>query len=71
MKLPSEGDVPGEPGLLEMLERSAQYRECCRRFSDGQIRNALTEFAIGLEQQAKRLTAMYRQNASQRTKKRG
>ena len=71
MKLPSEGDVPDEPGLLEMLERSARYRECCRRFSDEQLRHALTEFAIGLERQAERLTAMYRQHASPRTKKRG
>jgi hypothetical protein len=40
-----------------MLERAAQYRASARQFSDEQIRHALTEFAVGLEQQVRRLTA--------------
>jgi hypothetical protein len=62
--LPSEGDAaPSESGLLDMLERAAQYRECARRFSDEQIRSTLMEFAVGLEQRAKVLSTFYRQNA--------
>ena len=54
--------MPDEPGLLEVLERAARYREQARQFSDEQVRQALTEFAVGLEQRAKGLGARHWQN---------
>lgn len=49
--------IPNEPSRLELLERAARYRASARQFSDVQIRYALTEFAVGLEQRVKGLTA--------------
>jgi hypothetical protein len=65
---PSEGDAtPSEPGLLDMLERAARYRECASQFSDEHVRRTLVEFAVGLEQRA--LSTMHWQNAPLPTKR--
>jgi hypothetical protein len=54
------GETPlclSQQGWLDMLERAAQYRDYARRYSDEQVRQALMEFAEGLEQRAQGLNA--------------
>jgi hypothetical protein len=55
--------MPVQQGWLEMLERAAQYRDYARRYSDEQVRQALMEFAEGLEQRAQGLNARQLQSS--------